>query len=159
MSKAARLLYSHRQAFGDDDTSPRETSSDKRPAKRKRKKFLPRNHRTLAVILEAVRDEQLIFELKNETEVSGWLYDVDSNLNANLVDATVTGRNGRVHRLEHTYVNGSAIRYVRFPDKIDAVRALDRYLDTRARISRSQTRQKRPEPVGERPPPPAPIVL
>lgn len=157
MSKAARLLYSHRQAFGDEDTTSQETST-KRPTKRKRKKFLPRNHRSLAVILEAVRDEHLIFELKNETEVSGWLYDVDANLNANLVDATVTGRNGRVHRLEHTYVNGSAIRYVRFPDKVDAVRALDRYLDTRARISRAQTRQKRPEPA-ERPPAPAPIVL
>lgn len=86
--------------------------------KRTRRKSLPRTHRTLAVVLESLRDEHLVFELKNDTQVGGMLYDVDTNLNANLVDATVTDFDGRTHRVETTYVNGSMIRYVRLPDKV-----------------------------------------
>lgn len=163
-SKAARLIYSHRRAF-EEKEEERPVSG---PPKRKRasKKVLPRTHRTLAVLLESLRDEKLVFELKCDTEITGFLYDVDPNLNVNLVDARIVTRRGsRPAKLESTYVSGSSIRYVRLPDKVDAMRALDRYLDARARISRKETRQKRAEDTTTRtrhaPPPidlPAPAL-
>mmetsp|Transcript_19546 Transcript_19546/g.25313 ORF Transcript_19546/g.25313 Transcript_19546/m.25313 type:complete len:149 (-) Transcript_19546:96-542(-) len=129
--------------------------------KRQRRKYLPRTHRSLAVLLESVRDERLCFELKNETTLSGLLFDVDSNLNVNLVDAVLQNLDGTKFRLDETYVNGSMIRYVRFPDKIDPMRSLDHYLDTRARISRAGMRTKRPcsSSFNNRPIPPPPIQL
>jgi small nuclear ribonucleoprotein (snRNP)-like protein len=114
-------------------------------AKRKRaaRKRLPRMHRSLAVLLAAVRDEHLNFEMKDGTSVAGALFEVDANMNATLRDATQTLRNGSTRRYESAYVNGSAVLYVLFPDSCDAVRSLDRFLDAQARVDRTQTRAKR----------------
>lgn len=125
-SKAARLIYRHRQNFKDDEDgrlgSSSALSQQRLPrsagTKRRRTKPLPRTHRTLAVLLESMRDYFMVFELKNETEVSGILYDVDANLNVNLVDAQLKDRNGRSQRLDTIYINGSTVRYVRLPDKV-----------------------------------------
>ena len=129
-------------------------------AKRKRaaRKRLPRTHRTLAVLLQAVRDEQLTFEMKDGTSVSGALYEVDANLNAHLSDATVTRRDGSARRLEATYVNGSSVLYVLFPDRVDALRSLDRYLDSKVRVERTETRAKRAAPAAADRPPAAPAI-
>ena len=124
--------------------------------KRRRMKRLPRTHRSLAVLIESLRSSRLIFELKNDTEMAGTVYDVDTNLNVNLVDAELTIR-GRTKPLEEVYVNGSMIRYIRFPNNRDPLRALDTYLDTRSRIARSGTRAKRS--ALSRPPVPDPINL
>lgn len=129
-SKAARLIYRHRQNFKDDDEDARlgrSAALSQRLArsagtKRRRTKPLPRTHRTLAVLLESMRDYYMVFELKNETEVSGVLYDVDANLNVNLVDAQLRDRHGRSQRLETMYINGSTVRYVRLPDKVRKTR-------------------------------------
>ena len=121
------LIYSRRP--------PRVHQNKQQPApgdaKRKRtaRKRLPRTHRTLAVLLQAVRDEQLTFEMKDGTSVAGALYEVDANLNATLRGATQTLRNGTQRRYESAYVNGSGVLYVLFPARCDPVRSLDRYLD------------------------------
>ena len=60
-----------------------------RNTQRAARKRLPRTHRTLAVLLQAVRDEQLTFEMKDGTSVAGALYEVDANLNATLRGATL----------------------------------------------------------------------
>ena len=91
-----------------------------------------------------------MFELKNDTEMTGAVYDVDSNLNVNLVDAELKLVGGSRRRLDEVYLNGSMIRYVRFPSHVDPMRALDTYLETRKRIARAGTRAKRmalPRPV------------
>ncbi|KAJ1445717.1 hypothetical protein M885DRAFT_625927 [Pelagophyceae sp. CCMP2097] len=157
----ADLIYSPRRAFGD---APPDEASAPRPArgdvgaaagargeggaKRRRKKFVPPAHRTLAVVLQSMRGERLThraaFELKNDTAVVGVLYDVDRNLNVNLTDARVTLRTGAVRTLGDAYLNGSTIRFVLFPDDVDALRSLDQYLDARARADRAQTRSFRP---------------
>ena len=126
-------------------------------AKRKRaaRKRLPRTHRTLAVLLQAVRDEQLTFEMKDGTSVSGALYEVDANLNATLRGATQTLRNGTQRRYESAYVNGSGVLYVLFPARCDPVRSLDRYLDAQERVARTQTRSKRAAPSMRAPTPEA----
>ena len=131
-------------------------------AKRKRaaRKRLPRTHRTLAVLLQAVRDEQLTFEMKDGTSVAGALYEVDANLNATLRGATQTLRNGTQRRYESAYVNGSGVLYVLFPARCDPVRSLDRYLDAQERVARTQTRSKRAAPVaGARAPTPEAINI
>ena len=126
-------------------------------AKRKRaaRKRLPRTHRTLAVLLQAVRDEQLTFEMKDGTSVAGALYEVDANLNATLRGATQTLRNGTQRRYESAYVNGSGVLYVLFPARCDPVRSLDRYLDAQERVARTQTRSKRAAPAARAPTPEA----
>ena len=147
------LIYSRRQP-------PRVHQQKKAPggdAKRKRaaRKRLPRTHRTLAVLLQAVRDEQLTFEMKDGTSVAGALYEVDANLNATLRGATQTLRNGKERRYESAYVNGSGVLYVLFPARCDPVRSLDRYLDAQERVARTQTRSKRAAPVQRAPTPEA----
>ena len=147
------LLYSRRQP-------PRVHQQKQAPggdAKRKRaaRKRLPRTHRTLAVLLQAVRDEQLTFEMKDGTSVSGALYEVDANLNATLRGATQTLRNGTQRRYESAYVNGSGVLYVLFPARCDPVRSLDRYLDAQERVARTQTRSKRAAPSARAPTPDA----
>ena len=147
------LIYSRRQP-------PRVHQQRKAPggdAKRKRaaRKRLPRTHRTLAVLLQAVRDEQLTFEMKDGTSVAGALYEVDANLNATLRGATQTLRNGKERRYESAYVNGSGVLYVLFPARCDPVRSLDRYLDAQERVARTQTRSKRAAPTARAPTPEA----
>ena len=147
------LIYSRRQP-------PRVHQQRKAPggdAKRKRaaRKRLPRTHRTLAVLLQAVRDEQLTFEMKDGTSVAGALYEVDANLNATLRGATQTLRNGTQRRYESAYVNGSGVLYVLFPASCDPVRSLDRYLDAQERVARTQTRSKRAAPAARAPTPEA----
>ena len=127
--------------------------------KRAARKRLPRTHRTLAVLLQAVRDEQLTFEMKDGTSVAGALYEVDANLNATLRGATQTLRNGTQRRYESAYVNGSGVLYVLFPARCDPVRSLDRYLDAQERVARTQTRSKRAAPTTERAPAPEAISI
>jgi len=163
-SEAGRLIYSHRQHFGGGGGAPPRgpppprSGAPPQDKKRARKKRLPRTHRTLAVLLEAVRDERLVFELKDGTTVAGALYEVDANLNAHLSDATATRRDGSARRLEATYVNGSSVLYVLFPDRVDALRSLDRYLDSKARVERTETRAKRAAPAAADRPPAAPAI-
>ena len=147
------LIYSRRPPRVHQQRAPGD-------AKRKRaaRKRLPRTHRTLAVLLQAVRDEQLTFEMKDGTSVAGALYEVDANLNAHLSDATVTRRDGSARRLEATYVNGSSVLYVLFPDRVDALRSLDRYLDSKVRVERTETRAKRAAPAAADRPPAAPAI-
>mmetsp|Transcript_10751 Transcript_10751/g.35617 ORF Transcript_10751/g.35617 Transcript_10751/m.35617 type:complete len:176 (-) Transcript_10751:326-853(-) len=113
-------------------------------SKRRRLKRLPPTHRSLAVLVESLRCSRLVFELKNDTAMAGEVFDVDANLNVNLVDAELTLVDGRKRRLDDVYLNGSMILYVRFPPKTDPLRSLDTYLDARNRIARAGTRTKRP---------------
>ena len=147
------LIYSRRRG-GRAHQQQQQTPGD---AKRKRaaRKRLPRTHRTLAVLLQAVRDEQLTFEMKDGTSVAGALYEVDANLNATLRGATQTLRNGTQRRYESAYVNGSGVLYVLFPARCDPVRSLDRYLDAQERVARTQTRSKRAAPAARAPTPEA----
>ena len=144
------LIYSRRPPRVHQQKAPGD-------AKRKRaaRKRLPRTHRTLAVLLQAVRDEQLTFEMKDGTSVAGALYEVDANLNATLRGATQTLRNGTQRRYESAYVNGSGVLYVLFPARCDPVRSLDRYLDAQERVARTQTRSKRAAPTERAPAPEA----
>ena len=144
------LIYSRRPPRVHQQKAPGD-------AKRKRaaRKRLPRTHRTLAVLLQAVRDEQLTFEMKDGTSVTGALYEVDANLNATLRGATQTLRNGTQRRYESAYVNGSGVLYVLFPARCDPVRSLDRYLDAQERVARTQTRSKRAAPAARAPTPEA----
>jgi small nuclear ribonucleoprotein (snRNP)-like protein len=163
-SAAGRLIYSPRPHCGGGGGAPPRgpppprSGAPPQDKKRARKKRLPRTHRTLAVLLEAVRDERLVFELKDGTSVAGALYEVDANLNAHLSDATVTRRDGSARRLEATYVNGSSVLYVLFPDRVDALRSLDRYLDSKVRVERTETRAKRAAPAAADRPPAAPAI-
>ena len=91
--------------------------------------------------LQAVRDEQLTFEMKDGTSVAGALYEVDANLNATLRGATQTLRNGTQRRYESAYVNGSGVLYVLFPARCDPVRSLDR-TSTRRSASRGRRRAR-----------------
>ena len=138
------LIYSRRQPPRVHQQRPAPGDAKRKRAARKR---LPRTHRTLAVLLQAVRDEQLTFEMKDGTSVAGALYEVDANLNATLRGATQTLRNGTQRRYESAYVNGSGVLYVLFPARCDPVRSLDRYLDAQERVARTQTRSKRAAPA------------
>ena len=150
------LIYSRRQPPRVHQQRPAQGDAKRKRAARKR---LPRTHRTLAVLLQAVRDEQLTFEMKDGTSVAGALYEVDANLNATLRGATQTLRNGTQRRYESAYVNGSGVLYVLFPARCDPVRSLDRYLDAQERVARTQTRSKRAAPTTERAPAPEAISI
>ena len=146
------LIYSRRQPPRVHQQRPAPSDAKRKRGARKR---LPRTHRTLAVLLQAVRDEQLTFEMKDGTSVAGNLYEVDANLNATLRGATQTLRNGTQRRYESAYVNGSGVLYVLFPARCDPVRSLDRYLDAQERVARTQTRSKRAAPAARAPTPEA----
>ena len=131
------LIYSRRQ--------PPRVHQQKRPrgdAKRKRaaRKRLPRTHRTLAVLLQAVRDEQLTFEMKDGTSVAGALYEVDANLNATLRGATQTLRNGTQRRYESAYVNGSGVLYAALPGALRPRAVVGIGTSTRRSASRGRRR-------------------
>ena len=73
------LIYSRRQPPRVHQQRPAPGDAKRKRAARKR---LPRTHRTLAVLLQAVRDEQLTFEMKDGTSVAGALLCGNQNFTA-----------------------------------------------------------------------------
>lgn len=89
---------------------------------------------TLTAHLSAyISGNSVVIELKNDTEVSGIVEDVDAAMNVALSGAKHSLRDGSIVKMDSTTVKGPSIRYVHIPSKIrmraqvsDYVKKLDR---------------------------------
>lgn len=60
----------------------------------------------------------ITLELKDGTTYRGKLLDAEDNMNVQLKDITVTGRDGQVSQLDQLFVRGSHVRFFIVPDML-----------------------------------------
>ncbi|KAJ9068490.1 small nuclear ribonucleoprotein Sm D3 [Entomophthora muscae] len=69
-------------------------------------------------LLHEAQGHIITLELTNGTLYRGKLLDAEDNMNVQLREITMTGRDGRVSQLEQLYIRGSHIRYFVVPDML-----------------------------------------
>eukprot|EP00123_Amoebidium_parasiticum_P000922 comp11861_c0_seq1/m.6492 comp11861_c0_seq1/g.6492 ORF comp11861_c0_seq1/g.6492 comp11861_c0_seq1/m.6492 type:complete len:118 (-) comp11861_c0_seq1:147-500(-) len=69
-------------------------------------------------LLHEAQGHVLTVELKTGELYRGKLDEAEDNFNCLMSDVTVTGRDGKVGRMEHVYLRGSKIRYLILPDML-----------------------------------------
>ncbi|KAI8812012.1 hypothetical protein BJ742DRAFT_674165 [Cladochytrium replicatum] len=69
-------------------------------------------------LLHESQGHVITLELKTGTIYRGKLLDCEDNMNVQLREITVTGRDGRVTQLEQVYVRGSQVRFFIVPDML-----------------------------------------
>ncbi|CAM9337596.1 unnamed protein product [Ascophyllum nodosum] len=77
--------------------------------------------RTLAILIQSMRGNRVVVEMKNDVEISGILEETDGNMNLSMVDVRYTSAQGSVKKMDVALVQGKMIRYVHIPDKVDAI--------------------------------------
>jgi len=101
--------------------------------KRARSK-LPPIKKSLAVFIACLQGEQIVIELKDDSEISGKVEESDKGMNVVLVNAKHIFCDGTETLLETAFVNGSSIRYVHFAHHIKPTSRLSEYLKKTDRI-------------------------
>ncbi|CAM9523991.1 unnamed protein product [Pylaiella littoralis] len=111
--------------------------------------------RTLAILVQSMRGNKVVVEMKNDTEISGILEETDRNMNGavcaiaalqcltrrrragprhiwvlSMVDVRQTNPNGTVRKMDTVLVQGKMIRYVHIPDEVDAISNLQQHMKT-----------------------------
>ena len=57
-------------------------------------------------------------ELVNGEVYRGQMVDAEDNMNCQMQNVTMTGRDGKTKRLEYVYIRGSKVRFVILPDML-----------------------------------------
>ncbi|KAI9477427.1 small nuclear ribonucleoprotein Sm D3 [Coemansia sp. RSA 989] len=69
-------------------------------------------------LLHESQGHVITLELKTGQLYRGELVETEDNMNVQLKDITVTGRDGRTQHLKHVYVRGSNVRFFIVPDML-----------------------------------------
>lgn len=98
------------------------------------KKDIAKSIKTLLVVLQSMRGQQVVITLRNDLSVTGTIDKVDSNMNVNLSDVMVEpdpfyvtataggGENAtKVVKSDFLLVKGSRIRHIEVPDNFDLI--------------------------------------
>ncbi|CAM9534049.1 unnamed protein product [Ectocarpus sp. 6 AP-2014] len=107
--------------------------------------------KTLAILIQSMRGNKIVVEMKNDAEISGILEETDRNMKAatvllaaygltcsragpapslSMVDVRQTNPDGSVRKMDVVLVQGKMIRYVHIPDKVDAISNLQKHMRT-----------------------------
>jgi small nuclear ribonucleoprotein (snRNP)-like protein len=78
----------------------------------KRKKKIPRSHKSLAILISSLCGQSVVLELKNDSEVTGILEESDINMNITLREAKIISKSGVVIENDVTFISGSSILYI-----------------------------------------------
>lgn len=113
--------------------------------KKKRKLLFGRKGMTstLGIVLFSVRGKNVVLELKNDTEVHGILEEVDTFMNATVVDVKIKNVvTGTLRSFEELYVKGTSVRYVFMPKEVDLRSHVRKYTDSLATLARQKPKKK-----------------
>jgi small nuclear ribonucleoprotein D3 len=69
-------------------------------------------------LLHEAEKHTVTIELKTGEIFRGHLVESEDNMNCQLSNITLTGRDGKVSTLEHAYIRGSQIRFFILPDML-----------------------------------------
>eukprot|EP01100_Stratorugosa_tubuloviscum_P008561 TRINITY_DN356_c0_g2_i1.p1 TRINITY_DN356_c0_g2~~TRINITY_DN356_c0_g2_i1.p1 ORF type:complete len:119 (-),score=55.58 TRINITY_DN356_c0_g2_i1:214-570(-) len=69
-------------------------------------------------VLHEAEHHIITVELKNGEVYRGQLQEAEDNMNCQITNVTLTGRDGRVSNLENVYIRGSQIRFIILPDML-----------------------------------------
>ncbi|KAJ2773961.1 small nuclear ribonucleoprotein Sm D3 [Coemansia nantahalensis] len=69
-------------------------------------------------LLHESQGHVITLELKTGQHYRGKLVETEDNMNVQLRDITVTGRDGQTSHLQHVYVRGSNVRFFIVPDML-----------------------------------------
>jgi len=69
-------------------------------------------------LLHEAEGFKVTIELTNGETYRGTLVDAEDNMNCQIANVQLTGRDGRVSKLEHCYLRGSKIRFMVLPDML-----------------------------------------
>ena len=104
---------------------------------RNKKQRIPSIFSTLALTLLSLQNEKVVIELRNNTEISGVIEEVDGNMNLILTDVKSISPSGDVKLMELLSVNGTNIRYVHIAKEINLNSQVQNYVN---KTSRNTTR-------------------
>ena len=85
----------------------------------------------------------VVIEMKDDSEISGILDDVDKDMNVVLSNCRQVGASGEVSESDTAHINGRKIRYVHIPPDIKPSSAVTNYIRKVDRIRK----QSRPGPI------------
>eukprot|EP00301_Raphidiophrys_heterophryoidea_P024353 c7881_g1_i2.p1 GENE.c7881_g1_i2~~c7881_g1_i2.p1 ORF type:complete len:108 (-),score=24.65 c7881_g1_i2:59-382(-) len=74
--------------------------------------------KSLCVVLAALRGEQVIIDLLNETSIRGCIIDADTSMNVTLADCEIQNTHGVHTQASQLHVCGRHIRHVQLPDNV-----------------------------------------
>lgn len=80
---------------------------------------LPAIFGVLSLALQSIQGDIVTVELQNDSEVTGILEEVDSNMNMILCDAQQVMLNGVMRQMEIISINGTNVRYVHFSPSVN----------------------------------------
>lgn len=78
--------------------------------------------------------QEVVVELKNDTELAGVVDTADKSMNLSLLNCTQTLPDGKVAHFESMSIDGKAIRYVHFPAKLRLGSLVGEYVRKTERI-------------------------
>jgi small nuclear ribonucleoprotein (snRNP)-like protein len=117
-------LREFRKRSLETSTSSSSSSSSRMQYNREQQKVprmrkLPKEMRTLGVVVTSLMGLNVAVELKNESEIVGLLEESDVFMNMVLVNCKQTTPNGHEMLLDEVHVKGAAVRYVHIAPEIN----------------------------------------
>lgn len=104
------------------------SSSEESILLRRRKKRIPLLQKSLSIVLASLQGKQIIFELKNDTEVTGIIDSVGHGMDVYIANARVVSCSGTVELKDLMFLSGSSIRYVHFPPDLNVTTHMAAYM-------------------------------
>lgn len=89
---------------------------------------IPLIQKSLGILLVSLQGEEVIIELKNDIEITGIIEEADENMNLTLHNVQQVFPSGYSRTMDLAFVNGTNIRYVHIPSRINAVKHLGNYV-------------------------------
>lgn len=104
------------------------------------RKDIAKSIKTLLVVLQSMRGQQVVINLRNDLVVTGTVIKVDSNMNVNLSDVVVEpdpfyittddcDDTSRSVKTDFLIVKGSKIRHIEVPDNFDLIEEAKREIN------------------------------
>ena len=125
------------------------------PQARRTAKRQPR--RTLGVLCQAMVGLTVVIELKNDSEVTGLVFESDQDMNMTLSSSSPSGvryvnPRGVVTTHDELFVAGRMIRYIHVPENVDIDEMLTTHLRVLDRAKNEYKRQNLTKGAPSRPP-------
>lgn len=99
--------------------------------------------KTLICFLEALEGSMSTIDLRNESTVTGRIASVDSFMNLQIEDGTVSSAHGVQSHFSCLFIKGRQIRYVQIPETVDVTRVLHSQMSRYRRVKRGNPTSSR----------------
>ncbi|CAM9488530.1 unnamed protein product [Chrysoparadoxa australica] len=103
----------------------------------------PPMQRTLAIILQSLRGQSIVLELKNDVEIKGVVDFTDQDMNVSLTSARHVAPDGTVQHFSELFVRGVTVRYVHIPDHINVGKNMHSHMHALEHTERKYSKMRR----------------